>query len=601
PAPSTPHVATLSAPAVPTTFPPVDGLTLTADGTASHFTLSSFVSQIPVNRFGPLGIAFPVAGGVLVANDEGKIFQFANDVDGQTASDGTVASNFDVENAFGLAMIGNKIYLGRGNDGDIVELNQDGTFKQEIVTGLSFPLGLVADPANGHLLVAAGDTIFEVDPVAKTSTSFISASADGLAITADGKTLYAAVGDDVIGFSTKSGRKVFDSGPISRVDGTAVGAGKLSGFLFANTNFGEVWQVDLKHPGKNTLIASGGSRGDFVTADPNDGSLLLTQTDEVVRLIPPRGSFFGSGETVVVGAGTGSQVQVLKSDGSVVDSFDAFEAGFNGGVRVATGDVTGDGIADIIAGAGSGGRGRVRIFDGTQLNGQPSPIVDFRPFGAGYLGGVYVAAGDVSDDGHADLIVSTSAGSRSEVRVFDIYDALQNSQAPILLADFRVFMKVNGGVRVAAGDLDGDGLADIVVTNGVNDDVQVFHGDGTPFTGALANFHAFDGKAHGLSAAVGDIDGDKANDLVFGTASGAAKVRTIAVTGGGTVRGTPFEFTAFPGTAGVHVSVDKLGNVLAAPGAGGSPMLHVFDGTTGEDFLQITPHGSGFSGGIFLG
>jgi hypothetical protein len=34
------------------------------------------------------------------------------------------------------------------------------------------------------------------------------------------------------------------------------------------------------------VIATGGSRGDFVTVDPNDGTLLLTQTDRILRLVP---------------------------------------------------------------------------------------------------------------------------------------------------------------------------------------------------------------------------------------------------------------------------------------------------------------------------
>src|SRR5262249_38855462 len=81
-------------------------------------------------------------------------------------------------------------------------------------------------------------------------------------------------------------------GSIPGIDGTAVGFGSLAGFVFANTNFGQVWQVDLSNPANMVLIASGGSRGDFISVDPLDGSLLLTQTDEIARLRPPPGSSF---------------------------------------------------------------------------------------------------------------------------------------------------------------------------------------------------------------------------------------------------------------------------------------------------------------------
>ncbi|MEP6755633.1 MAG: PEP-CTERM sorting domain-containing protein, partial [Chthonomonadales bacterium] len=42
----------------------------------------------------------------------------------------------------------------------------------------------------------------------------------------------------------------------------------------------------------STLIASGGSRGDFVAVDPN-GTLLLTQIDRIQRLTAPQGGGFG--------------------------------------------------------------------------------------------------------------------------------------------------------------------------------------------------------------------------------------------------------------------------------------------------------------------
>src|SRR5207253_5028608 len=113
-------------------------------------------------------------------------------------------------------------------------------------------------------------------------------------ISPDGSTLYAAVTGDqrLVGFDTHSGKQVFVSGSIPTLDGTALGFGSLAGFIFANTNLGEVWQVDLKNPANQVLIASGGSGGDFVTIDPNDGTLLLTQSENIARLHPPAGASF---------------------------------------------------------------------------------------------------------------------------------------------------------------------------------------------------------------------------------------------------------------------------------------------------------------------
>ncbi len=68
-------------------------------------------------------------------------------------------------------------------------------------------------------------------------------------------------------------------------DGIAVGVGPVAGNLFVNTNGGRVVEIN-QTTGAQTVIATGGSRGDFVTVDPNDGTLLLTQSDRIMRLVP---------------------------------------------------------------------------------------------------------------------------------------------------------------------------------------------------------------------------------------------------------------------------------------------------------------------------
>src|SRR4051812_9619522 len=63
-------------------------------------------------------------------------------------------------------------------------------------------------------------------------------------------------------------------------------------------------------------------------------------------------------------AGGGPNVKVFNRDGTLRFNFLAFDPGFVGGVRVAQGDVNGDGTADIFVGAGPGGAPHVKVFDG---------------------------------------------------------------------------------------------------------------------------------------------------------------------------------------------------------------------------------------------
>jgi hypothetical protein len=187
--------------------------------------------------------------------------------------------------------------MARQGAGDLIQLNDNGTFNQTIVTGMILASGLISNPRNGHLFVSTLTTniVFDVDPIAKTKTVFVAAGVDGLSIAADGSILYGVVGGShIVGWDTTSAAVVFDSGFIPGVpDGISLGFGTLAGNIFANTNTsGEVIEVNLSTKAQ-TVIVAGGSRGDFVTPDPN-GSLLFTQTSDIWRLTPGPGGCFGA-------------------------------------------------------------------------------------------------------------------------------------------------------------------------------------------------------------------------------------------------------------------------------------------------------------------
>src|SRR5262249_42255505 len=120
----------------------------------------------------------------------------------------------------------------------------------------------------------------------------------------------------------------------------------------------------------------------------------------------------------VISLGTGAPplVTVFNATTGVPKfQFLAFGAGFLGGVHTAVGDVNGDGIPDIIAGAGAGGGPNVRVFDGNT----GAMIRSFFAYDAGFMGGVNVAAGDVNADGFADIITGAGPGGGPHVKVFD--------------------------------------------------------------------------------------------------------------------------------------------------------------------------------------
>ena len=278
-------------------------LTLTSAGVSAGFSLTTFASGFPTvsGQIGPLGIT-QAGSGILVADYPGYVRLFPSDQDNQIAGFAAPAvaptASFGQTNADGLVTFSGVTYMAQQGNGQIVRLNPNGTPMTAgfVVAPVPTATGIVADPALGLLFVSGGDgssQIWTVDPLHNASAPWVSVGdADGLALSTDNKTLYVATGNDILGFDVASRTIVWDYNTtsahtaIANMDGIALGLGTLTGMIYANTNDGTVWQIALSN-GAATEVASGGTRGDFVTPDTNNGgSLLLTQSDRIMRLFP---------------------------------------------------------------------------------------------------------------------------------------------------------------------------------------------------------------------------------------------------------------------------------------------------------------------------
>ncbi|MEO2089615.1 MAG: VCBS repeat-containing protein, partial [Gemmataceae bacterium] len=117
------------------------------------------------------------------------------------------------------------------------------------------------------------------------------------------------------------------------------------------------------------------------------------------------------------GSGPGSSPQVRRFDtnANLTAAFVPFDPAFTGGVRVAKADFNRDGVPDMVAAAGPGGGPHVRVLDGAT----GVELLSLFAFDPGFRGGVSVAAGDISGDGVADLICGAGPGGGPYVRVLD--------------------------------------------------------------------------------------------------------------------------------------------------------------------------------------
>jgi hypothetical protein len=278
------------------------------------------------------------------------------------------------------------------------------------------------------------------------------------------------------------------------------------------------------HPatGRLTWTSTGAQTGAHTVtiraADPFD--TRITDTRQITVVVPPV-----EPRLAVGGAG---QVRVFDINGAPRFTRAPFSSSYRGAVRVATGDVNGDGVADVIAARGAGGGGQVVVFDGAT----GAEIARRRAFGSSYRGGVFVAAGDVNGDGNAEVIVGSDVGQKPRVRVLRGTDLSVQK-------DFLAFQPSNRrGVRVAAGDINGDGKADVIVGAGRGGPPRVAAFDGA--TGAkLADFLAYRSNfTGGVFVAAGDVNGDGRADVV--TSPGAGLPPRVRVYDGAAVAaGTP--------------------------------------------------------------
>ncbi|MFZ2681660.1 MAG: L,D-transpeptidase family protein [Patescibacteria group bacterium] len=229
---------------------------------------------------------------------------------------------------------------------------------------------------------------------------------------------------------------------------------------------------------------------------------------------------------IIVGAGYGSQplVRVFRQDGSIIGEFMAYGETFRGGVNVATCDLDGDGNSEIVTGAGYTGGPHVRIFknDGTPTG------VSFFAYGEAFRGGVNVTCGDVTGDGIAEIITGAGVTGGPHVKVF-------NAAGALLDEAFSGSASESTGVFVTLGDTDGDDQLEVLASPMAyaHPSVTIFAwtNGALKYRQSLATGTV---PTHGSPLAAFDIDNDGADEIAVSDGAFGSSVIDVLETVGNT-------------------------------------------------------------------
>ncbi len=233
-------------------------------------------------------------------------------------------------------------------------------------------------------------------------------------------------------------------------------------------------------------------------------------------------------------------------DASLLTQFFAYGLNFNVGVNVAVGDVLGNGFGDIITGA-SAGNPHVKIYDGRAIAlrsfntsfPDANLLAQWFAYGLQFNIGVNVAAGDITGDGIAEVVTGATAGN-PHVKVYSgtaFANRTFNPASPdssLLTQFFAYASNIGSGVFVGVGDVEGNHLLDVITGSTVTSQVKVYRGStisrGTflstaPDASLFTQFTAFAGVDTGVTVAASDVEGTGLFDILTGPTQGPAHFR----------------------------------------------------------------------------
>ncbi len=200
---------------------------------------------------------------------------------------------------------------------------------------------------------------------------------------------------------------------------------------------------------------------------------------------------------------SGNQLNVWRDDGELYMRVYPYGANYHGSIRVAVGDLNGDGKKEVYVAPASGYPAPIKVY--TYFGEQEG--AGWYPFGKKYAGGFSLAAGNVTGGMGQELVIGAGTGVAPTVSVF-------NNQFQQLYKWNAFEPSFRGGISVATGDVNGNGKDEIIVGAGPGKKplIRIFNAKGNLLYPQIQAYNSF--NTPGIQVGAADVDFDGKADII---------------------------------------------------------------------------------------